>query len=406
MTTALAVPQTQHRTLRHSTSTGPQRAFWSSPARFRLFVGGVGSGKTRAGCLEVLRQPPGTTGMVLAPTYPMLRDATLRTFMELVHRGGILKHWHKSEMTVELIDGKTVMFRSADDPDRLRGPNLGWFYLDEGAMMDPDAWKIMIGRLRERPGKAWVTSTPRGRNWLHKEFMPSIDYDTIRSSTRQNPYLPPDFIPTLERSYSQRMLRQEVEGEFIEDVEGALWTLAQIDSTRVAKAPEQMLWVAVGVDPAVTSTQDSDETGIVVAGRAWCTCKGAAEKHYFVLQDATMGIVAPAVWASRAVNAYHDHQANVIVAEVNNGGDLIQTIIRGIDKTIPTRKVHASRGKLTRAEPISMLYEQGRVHHVGTFPLLEDQMCSYVAGAGDSPDRMDALVWSITELSRMGGSAA
>lgn len=169
---------TPTKVLRHRTLTDPQRRFLTSDARFRLFVGGVGSGKTRGGCLEVLRQPAGSVGMVLAPTYPMLRDATLRTFMDLAQRGGIVKTWHKAEMTAELIDGKVVMFRSADNPDRLRGPNLGWFYPDEAALMDQDVWLIMIGRLRESPGRAWVTTTPRGFNWL---------YDTFTHGIRQDP---------------------------------------------------------------------------------------------------------------------------------------------------------------------------------------------------------------------------
>jgi phage terminase large subunit-like protein len=267
----------------------------------------------------------------------------------------------------------------------------------------------MMGlRLGPKP-QCVVTTTPKPIP-LIKRLLKDVEGGMVavsRGSTYENlDNLSPAFRSIISRYEGTRLGRQELDAEVLEDVEGALWTLANIDANRVNKAPDEMLWVSVGVDPAVTSNKDSDETGIVVAGRAWCNCKGALEKHYFVLQDATVGIVAPSVWAAASVNAYHNHQANVIAAEVNNGGDLIQTLIRGIDGTIPVRKIHASRGKLTRAEPVSMLYEQGKVHHVGAFPALEDQMCTYVAGMGDSPDRMDALVFALVELSRMGGQAA
>ena len=155
--------------------------------------------------------------MVLAPTYPMLRDATMRTFLDLARRGGILTAFNKAEMHATLADGKRVLFRSADDPDRLRGPNLGWFYLDEAALMDADVWPIMIGRLREAPGRAWATSTPRGFNWLHDTFMQGgPDYAVIRSSTRDNRFLPPDFVRSLEQSYDSQWTAQELEGEFVD----------------------------------------------------------------------------------------------------------------------------------------------------------------------------------------------
>jgi phage terminase large subunit-like protein len=301
---------------------------------------------------------------------------------------------------------------AAADPEALRGPQHDGAWCDELAKWQyaEDTWNnLMMGlRLGPKP-QCVVTTTPKPIP-LIKRLLKDVEGGMVavsRGSTYENlDNLSPAFRSIISRYEGTRLGRQELDAEVLEDVEGALWTLANIDANRVNKAPDEMLWVSVGVDPAVTSNKDSDETGIVVAGRAWCNCKGALEKHYFVLQDATVGIVAPSVWAAASVNAYHNHQANVIAAEVNNGGDLIQTLIRGIDGTIPVRKIHASRGKLTRAEPVSMLYEQGKVHHVGAFPALEDQMCTYVAGAGDSPDRMDALVFALVELSRMGGQAA
>jgi hypothetical protein len=211
------IPSQPNLVLRHKQATAPQRAFWRSGARFRLFVGGVGSGKTRAGCVEILRQPTKSVGMVVAPTYPMLRDATMRTFIDLARRGGVLQAFQKAEMQATLIDGKRILFRSADDPDRLRGPNLGWFYLDEAALMDADVWPIMIGRLRELPGRAWATSTPRGFNWMHEVFVKGgADYHVTRSATRDNVYLPDGFLRSLEQSYDTAWAAQELEGEFLD----------------------------------------------------------------------------------------------------------------------------------------------------------------------------------------------
>lgn len=184
--------------------------------------------------------PAGSTGAVVAPTYPMMRDATLRTFLELTQRAGILERFNKSDMTVDLIDGKHVLFRSADEPDRLRGPNLGWFYLDEAALMVEQTWLIMIGRLREQPGRAWATSTPRGFNWLYETFVKGgEDYEVVHSSTRANPYLPKEFVASLERSYTSDWQKQEIEGEFT-DPTGAMFQRGWFDI--VDKAPEGLKW--------------------------------------------------------------------------------------------------------------------------------------------------------------------
>lgn len=381
-----AAPHSSTRTLRHRTATAPQRAFWRSPARFRFFIGGVGSGKTRAGCVEVLRQPPGSVGMVIAPTYPMLRDATVRTFMQLARRGDILKQWHRAEMVAELTDGKIIMFRSADTPDRLRGPNLGWFYMDEAAMMTADAWMVMIGRLRLTPGRAWATSTPRGNNWLAKLVTSGPDYDLIRSSTRDNPYLPPGFVQSLEQAYTARMVRQEVEGQFLDDVPGALWTRKTLDETRVSSVPD-MARIVVGVDPSATS--GGDACGIVVVGKG-------TDGHGYVMDDRSMQ-GSPSAWAHEAVAAYHRHKADRLVAESNNGGEMVALTIQTVPGAPFVSLVHASRGKITRAEPIAALSEQHRLHMVGSYGPLEDELVTY-DGTGDSPNRMDAMVWSCVEL--------
>jgi hypothetical protein len=221
--------------IRHSKATAPQREFWSSPARFRLYVGGVGAGKTRAGCVEAFRQPANSVGAVVAPTYGMLRDATALTFLELARRGKILRGFNKQDMTATLAGNRTVLFRSADRPDRLRGPNLSWFWLDEAAMMPEAVWLIMMGRRRVAPGLAWLTTTPRGKDWIHRRFVADrrAGYATVRASSRSNPYLPADFVQSLVDAYDDQFRAQEVEGEFLDDTLGRLvpdWWIDRLPS--------------------------------------------------------------------------------------------------------------------------------------------------------------------------------
>ncbi|MGI9068557.1 MAG: phage terminase large subunit [Pyrinomonadaceae bacterium] len=232
---------TQPIRLKHSTATGPQSRFWSSRAPFRLFVGGAGSGKTRAAVLEILRMPSGSTGMVVGPTYRMVYDSTLATFFELTRNGGVLRSFNKSDMSAQLVNGTSILFRSADEPDRLRGVNLGWFALDEGALCTLETWLILLARLRESPGRAWVCTTPRGFDWLYDTFVKteSPDYDVIRSSTRENLFLPANFVERLQAQYTSQWQRQEIEGEFCE-LEGSLFKRGWFQI--IEHAPEGLRW--------------------------------------------------------------------------------------------------------------------------------------------------------------------
>lgn len=203
-------------------------------------MGGAGSGKTRAGCLEVLRQPP-SVGMCVSPTFRMMHDSTLQCFLDLTRTGGVLRSFNKSDMTAELVNGTRVLFRSADEPDRLRGVNLGWFFLDEGALCTPETWLILLARLREHPSRAWICTTPRGFDWLWETFVKSgsPEYAVIRSSTRENPYLRSDFVSRLEQQYTATWQKQEIEGEFCE-LEGALFKRGWFQI--VEHAPEGLRW--------------------------------------------------------------------------------------------------------------------------------------------------------------------
>ena len=191
-----------------------------------------------------------------------------------------------------------------------------------------------------------------------------------------------------------RLGRQEIYAEVLEDVEGALWNYTMLEASRVVKAPE-LVRVVVGVDPAVTNNEDSDETGIIVAGLG-------EDGHAYVLADYTLK-GSPLEWGTATVTAYHLFHADRVVAEVNNGGDLVEQNVKLVDENISYKAVHASRGKVTRAEPVVALYEQCRVHHVGNLGKLEDEQCTWQQGM-KSPNRLDALVWVITELGLNSGT--
>ena len=208
--------------LRHG-GTEPQMEFWNSDARFRAFVGGVGSGKTRAGVVDLLRFPSGSRITCAAPTYRMLEDATIQTFKEVCGSFFRPEDFKKSDNKCTLANGTEILFRSCDEPDKLRGPNLSAFWLDEAAMMPEVVWDLMIGRLRLLPGKGIITTTPRGKNWLYKLFCRdqanNPDYHLVQCSSRTNTFLPSYFIKSLEAKYSGHWLKQELEGAFVEFID-------------------------------------------------------------------------------------------------------------------------------------------------------------------------------------------
>lgn len=252
-----------------------QRRFHESKARYRAFVGGIGSGKTLAGVHEAIRvamQQRGSLGMIVAPTYTMLRDATRRTFLDVCPQE-LIEGFHKTENRVTLLGGSEILFRSADEPDRLRGPNLAWVYVDEAAMVAHQAWRILIGRLRQAgyEPRAWITTTPKGRNWVWQEWVERGDrenYELIRCSSRENPHLPPDFIRDLEASYSGVFARQEIEGEFV-GFEGLVYDNFSRD-VHVAEPPAGAIKEHIaGVDWGYTNPAVVLVVGIDGDGRMW-----------------------------------------------------------------------------------------------------------------------------------------
>jgi predicted phage terminase large subunit-like protein len=295
-------------------------------------------------------------------------------------------------------NGAVAYTYSAEEPERLRGPQHDAAICDElGSWRDPSTWDMLqFGlRLGKHP-QVVVATTPRPTT-LVRQLLAREGRDVVvtRGTTYENrANLAPGFFQSVVSRYEgTRLGRQELNAEILTDVPSALWNLDGIDRARRERVFE-LQRVVVAIDPAASSHEGSDETGIIVAGKD-------ASGHGYVLDDLS-GRYQPADWARTAISAYRAHRADRIVAEVNNGGDMVENTLRTIDPNVPYSAVHASRGKITRAEPVAALYEQGKVHHVGSFPLLEDQMASFTADIDrarlGSPDRVDALVWALTEL--------
>ncbi len=370
-----------------------------------LQLAGRGFGKTWSGsnwvCEQVEKHGARRIALV-APTAGDARDVMAEGASGIM---SVCHDWARptfepSKRRLTWPNGAIATLYSADEPERLRGPQHDAAWCDElGAWRYADeAWNmLMLGlRVGKRPRCA-ATTTPRPTKLL-KALVAREGQDVVisRGSTLENAAnLAPTFLSTIVARYEgTRLGRQELNGELLDDTPGALWQRDWIDELRVEAAPE-LRRVVVAIDPAVSSNEGSDETGIVVAGVG-------RDGHGYLLDDLS-GRYAPHEWAQRAIEAYHRHKADRIIAEVNQGGAMVEATIRVVDPKVSYKSVHASRGKVTRAEPVAALYEQKKVHHVGAFPELEDQCCSFCsdfdrAKSGYSPDRLDALVWALTEL--------
>lgn len=300
-------------------------------------------------------------------------------------------------------NGVIGILYSAEDPDLLRGPQHGSAWLDELAKFQypQEVWdNLVMGlRLGDKP-QAVITTTPRPLKTITQLIKSPSTHVTSGSSFENRSNLSPVFIQEIINRYDgTRLGRQELYGEVLDDVPGALWTYSNLDLYRVSKHPE-LVEIVVAIDPAVSANEDSNETGIIVAGKD-------ANDHGYVLEDKS-GVYSPNQWAEIAISLYDKYQANWIVAEVNQGGDLVENNIQSLARIqklegkrqqayLPYKQVRATKSKYTRAEPVSTLYEKGYISHVGNFKELEDSMCTWLPGE-DSPDRMDAMVWSFYHL--------
>lgn len=296
-------------------------------------------------------------------------------------------------------NGATATTYSADEPNRLRGQQHDSAWADEvAAWMYPETWdQLMLGlRLGSNP-QVVATTTPRPISII-KKLLKDPSCRVTRGSTYDNKAnLSEAFLTEIVQLYEgTRLGRQELYAEVLEDNPGALWKRDMIDGDghRVTEAPADMIKIVVALDPTMTHGAEANEAGISVAGSVMQSNK----LHAYVLADWTLK-ASPDGWARKAIEAYHTYKADHITYEANQGGELVEHTLRTIDPNIPIKKVWASRGKYVRAEPVSALYEQARVHHVGHLPKLEDEMCTWDPEANmPSPNRLDALVYSITDL--------
>ena len=368
-----------------------------------MLLAGRGFGKTRAGAEYVRASVQFNEARRLALVGPTAADA--RNVM-VEGESGILAispsdellRFEPSKRRLTWRNGAIATLYSAEEPQRLRGPQHDAAWCDElAAWRYPQTWDMLMFGLRlGRDPRVVVTTTPRPTR-LIKSLLADPIVSVTRGTTYDNRrWLAPAFFSQIVGKYEgTRLGRQELLAEILEDVPGALWSRGVIEACRAVAAPAELVRVVVAIDPAVSTGVDADETGIIVAGKD-VTGRG------WVLADAS-GRYQPAQWARTAIAALRANAADRVVAEVNNGGDMVAATLRMVDPAVPFRAVRAARGKIARAEPVAALYEQGRVHHLGAFPELEDQMCAFTgnydrATAGYSPDRVDALVWALSDL--------
>ena len=289
---------------------------------------------------------------------------------------------------------------AAIEPDRLRGPQFHRAWCDElAAWRYPETFdQLMFGlRLGDNP-QCIITTTPKPTQIIKQLVERDDCYVTTGSTFENEANLAKSALQMLKEKYEGTTLgRQELYAEVIDMLEGALWTNTTIEEARLAaNTVKELTQIIVAIDPAVTHNDDSDETGIVVVGKD-------ANNEYYVLEDIS-GKYSADKWGKIAIKAFYEWDADRIIAETNNGGDLVERLLRTIDSNIPYKSVTATRGKMVRAEPIAALYEQRRVHHIGYFAELESQMTTYTGERPKpSPDRLDALVWGLTELSKSKG---
>ncbi|MFA5506960.1 MAG: terminase family protein [Vulcanimicrobiota bacterium] len=396
--------------------------FWARPNQLEpegdwdtwLILSGRGFGKTRTGSETIRQWVCGNTPLakgrykriaLVAETAADARDVMVEGDSGIlgVHPKDFRPVYEKTNRKLTWPNGAVAHLYNATEPDQLRGPQHDAAWIDELAKFRyaQEIWdQLQFGlRLGSNP-RSIITTTPRPLAMLKKMLVDPTVHVTKGSTFDNFDNLAPAMIRRMKDEYEgTRLGRQELEGEILDDVPGALWKREDIDKARWKEVPEDIERLVIAVDPATSSEADSDENGIVVVGLVR-NKDGYAEG--VVLEDGSLK-GSPEEWAQKAVHLYRKWSADRIVAEKNQGGEMVSSVIKAVDRSVPVELVHASRGKIIRAEPISALYEQGRIHHVGTFDKLEDQMCVFsvdnIRGNGfGSPDRVDALVWGLTKL--------
>lgn len=383
-----------------------QSAFIDSHAKRKIVRAGRRGGKTVGTSIyAVQRFLAGRRVLYGAPTADQV-DRFWTTVSRALYEPIKAKYLYKNE-TEHIIElpgtEQRIRAKTCWSADTLRGDYADDLILDEWQLMDEDAWELVgLPMLLDHNGDATLIYTPpslhsrsvsKARDPQHaaKMFKKAQEdttgrWEAFHFTSYENPYLSQEALSDISGDMTALAFRMEIMAEDVNEAPGALWTRDTIEKSRLLKTPE-LEQIVVGVDPSATST--GDEAGVVTEGKK-------DDDFYTLSDDSLQG--SPLQWATAAVTAYYRHQANKIVAEKNNGGEMVQLTIAQVDPSVPVELVWASRGKATRAEPIAALAEQGHDHHVGSFPALEDELCLWIPG-DPSPNRLDAKVWAMTALS-------
>lgn len=392
----------------HPHQVPPLMAQGGGPWLTWLLIGGRGAGKTRAGAEWVRAQAMGRAPFatevagriaLVGQTEHDVREVMIEGVSGLLSVHGRRERpvWTPSRRRLEWPNGAVAEVFSAEDPESLRGPQFHCAWSDEMAKWRraDDAFDMLqFGlRLGTRP-RQLITTTARPTKLLKRLLADPATAVTRAATTANAFHLAPSFLREITARYGgTRLGRQELNGEIIEDRPDALWSRALLDQCR-AETPPPLQRVVVAVDPPASSTKRADACGIVAAG---------IDKAgiVYVLADDSVAAATPTLWANKAIALWRRCEADAMVVEINQGGDMVQTVIKEIDPAVSVRPVRAMRGKWLRAEPVAALYEKGRVRHLGAFPALEDEMCDFASSGlsnNRSPDRLDALVWAVTAL--------
>lgn len=401
------IAETSSVTVRLPKPHGKQALFIDSTAKRIVVRAGRRGGKTVGVAIRAVRRfLAGRRVLYGSPTSEQIQRfwATVTRALDEPIRAGVFKK-NESDHTIELVGTEQrIKAKTCWNADTLRGDYADDLILDEWQLMNEEAWEVVgAPMLLDNDGDATFIYTPpslRSRSVskasdpqhaakLYKKAVArQLEGDrwaAFHFTSHDNPHISNAALSEITSDMTAISYRMEIEAEDIDEAPGALWTRDLIEQGRLTKAPE-MERIVVAVDPSASST--GDEAGVITAGRA-------EKQGYLIADDSVQG--SPKTWATAAVTAYHKHEADSIVAEANNGGEMVALTIATVDPSIRVKLVHASRGKQTRAEPIASVYEHGRAHHLGSFPALEDEMCLWTPGDA-SPNRMDAMVWAFTEL--------
>jgi phage terminase large subunit-like protein len=380
-----------------------------SPASEILLYGGSRSGKTFIFLYSILYRAikaAGSRHAILRRHFNTVKQSVaLDTFPKVLRtcQPDLVCPINKTDWFVQLPNGSEIWFGGLDDKDRvdkILGKEFATIWFNECSEISADSVETAMTRLAQKTALKnrvyFDCNPPSKRHWVYKRFFGDGIDPASHASMRMNPSdnrenIAEGYIENVLEKLSKTKRKRFLEGKFDDEVEGALWTQSEIDRDRVHRIPANvdLARVVVALDPSATST--GDEAGVVVAGKG-------TDGHYYVMDDMSVQ-GSPATWARAACTAYYRHKADRLVYESNQGGEMVAGTIEAVDKNVPVMPVHASRGKITRAEPIAALSEQGLVHMVGEFALLEDELCQWSAGDPDSPNRLDAMVWALTELS-------